>query len=428
MTSLLNLFRKRCVSFTEAGERCKRNTEKNSDYCWQHAHGVANILLDEGINESQVAEILQYAGEYVTANLDIQTVINRNLKDVIKWYVNNNFKPDFYELPENQIQYVVNVYNHRFPDDSLNPDYVVQLDKSSGDILSTNLSESKSNDIFFNPYIFFSKPFRFYDKEGYKLFKRLYFMANIDDNKIMKIFEKHTKEKLRVGDVLIFTERESGMHERIFDGKRFLHIPSVYNNQTWKYYISNIIFKNNIPHNNYFQYSIECQLLSYSLDVKFDEPKIVHITPLYNIWQMKSGWKLVVFSDFMNNILSGEYKIKTGTPELIFVSSYNSWINGLKQNIDIFRAENINRGAPMITDNVYDFYFKPLMEKMVQIYDEKENKIYNNIKKIRSSKILIESINQSVIRKNLNEIKDVIIDGKTVSFHNFYEGYYAEDL
>jgi hypothetical protein len=105
MTSLLNLFRKKCIALTDHGKgpKCTRNAEKDSNYCWQHKPDTINLLLESGIAEPQVVEILQYAGEYITKDFEIQRLINKDLNNVIKWYGTNNFKPLFHELPESQI-------------------------------------------------------------------------------------------------------------------------------------------------------------------------------------------------------------------------------------------------------------------------------------------------------------------------------------
>jgi hypothetical protein len=104
---------KQCTALTGNGKgpQCSRNAEEGSDYCWQHEKSLENTLLEEGVLTPQLAEILQYAGEYKTNNPLAKKMINNELKEVRKWYINQKFKIPFEELHNVQIPFVIDVYN-----------------------------------------------------------------------------------------------------------------------------------------------------------------------------------------------------------------------------------------------------------------------------------------------------------------------------
>jgi hypothetical protein len=431
MTSLLNLFKRKCVY-----KGCSKNREKGNEYCIFHKPSVTDVLLESGIAKSQIVEILQYAGEYSSSNLDIQTVINKDLRPIIQWYGERNFKPLFSQLPESQIQYVVDVYNHRFPDGSVDPDYVVQLDANSGKILQCTKYYKKRNNDFFDPYIFFSELYIFDDAafekaiKGYiwernNVFNELFEFSNsiftIGEKKdnisiISDSFKKYTGKEICNSDVLMcfidskeFKENKYFINGLIYN-EGFVQFEDKPDSENVNISIHRSIAINKYPHSRYFQYSTPCISVNYIIHFTEKITKI-HSGTFYNVFQMWDGWRIITFSSFMEKFLTYKYAHNIH-PTIKFNSNCKAWFNELITCVDEY-----NKDAYVVL-HPYDVKcYKPMMDNVSNVLNDLgEEKFKDEIESHfkQSSKILIESTNARLFNGNISNFGEIKVDEKWI--------------
>jgi hypothetical protein len=360
----------------------------------------------------------------------------------------------------------------RFPDDSVNPDYVTQLDKENGNYLpkggiygyGMNHEVNQIIDVnTFNPYIFFSRLYIFVDKElrKYGNVESLYdnnhyinyqntingFIGN--QEWILHEFEKRTNEKPHVGDCVIFIKEEVkeyqpnyNDHIKIWDGSffnAFQYRPKEIDE--FGVYPPNIVI-NDYPHSEYFKYSTGHKYVQF----KFTDRTYTQLPTKekINLWRTDDGWTIVSFSDFTDKIFSGRYKIQKqeipiykfrfetnqygrGTvAEEPLTEVYNTFLmlnlQDIKSSLESDLINDYERLKELVKDyetengtdsNYYKFVLKHLSENVTP----------GVIKRIlselpESSKILINPIDTHIINTNVQSLK-IYIDGKIVKLHDF---------
>jgi hypothetical protein len=393
MTSLLNIFKKRCKAYTAngIGERCKRSPEKGSDYCWQHQPTVTSLLLEQGMPEPLLSEVLEYVGEeYNTENWNIIHDLNVGLRPVIEWYGSQGFKILFKDLPEPQIRYVIDVYDNRLKDDSVDVDYIIELDKKNGNILPEVTYDEKNgkevhlllpylkvNETIFNPYTFFSQSFT-------KIVK---------DRRTGDAFVRVVEKLLSDSSVKLYL----GVEAMINNNNQSQYYGCVADSTHAPISLSSDILINNYPHSRYFEYSTRFISVNYSLNTK---KTIQHIYEgkNYNIWLTNDKWFIITFSVFMKNILNNEIQHQNDKP-IKFLSGCKGWYQELLDNVrdyTPFDRTVLNPNEPY-NDLIeaYDDLIEVLKNNLSEKFKDEIEHFLNT-----SSRVLIESAHKEVFGYN----------------------------
>jgi hypothetical protein len=244
------------------------------------------------------------------------------------------------------LQYVKKVFENWFPDDSVNPDYVIKLAKESGSI---DLPEEKEIDPFnpsgnpyvqmewdknlittnpingiikpFNPFLFFSRLYII--KSQYEVFNA--FPMQKDADLLPEVHDLIDKkvgmENIRLGDIVVLYENnhlQNGYNDcyyylqnsLVFDGTKLQPLLGVDTDLAGDIGGSLHLNINMFPHNRYFQFSYPSPTVYY----KPEKDNILQLleeingTTKYGVYFTSDNWTIIGLRDFIEPLFQKELK------------------------------------------------------------------------------------------------------------------------
>jgi hypothetical protein len=332
---------KQCIALTDHGKgpRCTRNAEKNSDYCWQHEKTVLSSIYETTELPPEISAITSvYSESFLGGNALIQKILfDEHLQILQNWYISQGGKTKWEKIPENQIKYIKQVYENRFPDDSVDPNYVLYLGGIERETPYFNIFQDDNKEymdltvakqrIFFNDdnknyfdiYLFFSKLHEIHANNFGIMIDVEAILRNGDDGKeitkeLKKLMEgKINFENIRDGDIIHY------------GGMSLYETDPFYIKNTMLIWYDGILYPlngpdesdhsptlplqvsiTNFPHSKYFLFSYPSYTLPYKKTG--DEKLIDEIKGAkgYGIYKGSNGWNILGLKNSIYSYLNNE--------------------------------------------------------------------------------------------------------------------------